>query len=95
MLESLFQLKTVDDMIKPPYFLDITSDVCPITFVKTKLLIESMNSGEIATILLPAGEPLQNVPRSVRDHGHEILALTPDSEKPEYHVLRLRKSKGD
>ena len=82
-------------MSKPPHFLDITSDVCPITFVKTKLLIERMDLGEIAIVLLPDGEPLQNVPRSVREHGHEVLALTPDPEKPGIHILQIRKSSGD
>lgn len=76
----------------PDHFLDITSDVCPITFVKTKLLIERMKSGEIATVLLPDGEPLQNVPRSVREYGHEVLALGPDPHKAGIHVMRLRKS---
>jgi TusA-related sulfurtransferase len=43
------------------YFLDITSDVCPLTFVKTKLLIERMRPGQIAEIRLSRGEPLENV----------------------------------
>ena len=77
----------------PNLFLDITSDVCPITFVKTKLLIERMRPGEIATVLLADGEPLQNVPRSVREHGHKVLALGPDPQKAGVYVLRLRKSK--
>ena len=75
----------------PDLFLDITADVCPITFVKTKLLIERMRPGEIATVLLPDGEPLRNVPRSVREHGHQVLALDPDPDRTGVHVLRLRK----
>lgn len=75
----------------PGYFLDITSDVCPITFVKTKLLVEKMQSGEIAEIRIPPGEPLENVPRSLREEGHAILSLeqVPGSGM---HVLRVRKS---
>ena len=57
------------------FFLDITSDVCPMTFVKTKLLIERMSSGQTAEIRLNAGEPLENVPRAVEEHGHTVLAL--------------------
>jgi TusA-related sulfurtransferase len=56
-------------------FLDITAFVCPMTFVRTKLLLEKMNSGEIAVVRLNDGEPLQNVPRSVREQGHEIISL--------------------
>lgn len=60
------------------YYLDITQEVCPLTFVKTKLLLERMSRGEIAEVRLTAGEPLDNVPRSVREEGHEILSLEPE-----------------
>ena len=43
------------------YFLDITEFVCPMTFVRAKLLLERMQPGEVAEIRLNAGEPLQNV----------------------------------
>jgi TusA-related sulfurtransferase len=61
------------------HFLDITADICPLTFVKTKLLIESMAPGEIARVRLKGLEPLENVPRSVREHGHEIVSLAPEN----------------
>ncbi len=76
------------------HFLDITSDVCPITFVRTKLLIEKMKSGEVLEVRLTEGEPLENVPRSVSEEGHEVLSLEPDdnsSGHPSIYVLRLRK----
>ncbi|MBT3370249.1 MAG: sulfurtransferase TusA family protein [Rhodospirillaceae bacterium] len=60
------------------HFLDITAQICPMTFVRTKLLIESMASGERATVRLQGVEPLQNVPRSVREHGHKIISLEPE-----------------
>ncbi len=74
------------------FFLDITSDVCPLTFVKTKLLLEKMAAGEVAEVRLNDGEPLQNVPRSVREHGHEILALDAEAPGSRVHRLRVRKS---
>ena len=75
----------------PVHFLDITSDVCPITFVKTKLLVERMQSGEFAEIRIPPGEPLENVPRSVREEGHTVLSLEPVPDSSA-HILRIRKS---
>jgi TusA-related sulfurtransferase len=72
------------------YVLDITRDVCPLTFVKTKLLLERMASGETAEIRLKGAEPLENVPRSVREHGHEVLSLAPDGESDSY-TLSVRK----
>ena len=77
------------------FFLDITDQVCPITFVKTKLLIESMPVGEVAEIRLKGLEPLANVPRSVEEHGHLILALIPeasDGSADSAHRLILRKT---
>ena len=58
------------------YFIDITADVCPLTFVKTKLLLEKMPAGAIATVRLKGVQPLDNVPRSVKAHGHEVISLT-------------------
>ncbi len=75
------------------YFLDITGEVCPMTFVKTKLMIERMAPGEIVEVRLNAGEPLENVPRSVSEHGHVVLSLTPetsDAPRGEATVYRLQ-----
>jgi tRNA 2-thiouridine synthesizing protein A len=67
--------------IKADAFLDITSDVCPITFVKVKLKLEQMKKGEILEVLLSDGEPVQNVPRSVQGEGHKILSVEKAGEK--------------
>ncbi|MFP6709572.1 MAG: sulfurtransferase TusA family protein [Alphaproteobacteria bacterium] len=58
------------------HFLDITDQICPMTFVRTKLLIEKMLSGDRAIVRLLGVEPLQNVPRSVREYGHRIISLS-------------------
>jgi TusA-related sulfurtransferase len=76
------------------YSLDITGDVCPLTFVKTKLLLERMAPGDIARVRLKGAEPLENVPRSVREQGDEVLALTPvapDTAADGVHELTIRK----
>jgi len=72
-------------------FLDITSEVCPLTFVKTKLLIERMESGQVAEVRLNDGEPLSNVPRSVKEHGHAVLSLEEETAGSGIWRLRLRK----
>jgi TusA-related sulfurtransferase len=79
---------------KHEVFLDITGEVCPLTFVRTKLLIEGMKRGEIVEIRLKGREPLDNVPRSLRQQGHEILSLTPENPRAScesIHRLRVRK----
>ena len=77
-------------MTAPNYQLDITGEVCPMTFVRTKLLLERMAPGEVASILLRGDEPLENVPRAVRDHGHDVLALQPVGEDLYELLLRRR-----
>jgi TusA-related sulfurtransferase len=76
---------------RPDYFLDITDKICPITFVKTKLQIERMAGGEVIEVRLNAGEPLENVPRSVREEGHEVLSLEPEDGPDGVHRLLVRK----
>lgn len=56
--------------------LDITGETCPMTFVRTKIKLETMRPGELLKVRLSGGEPLANVPRAVLDHGHGILATT-------------------
>ena len=58
------------------YYLDITKVHCPMTFVKTKLQLEQMEDGEVLEILLNAGEPLQNVPKTAIEQGFHVLETT-------------------
>ena len=52
--------------------LDITAESCPMTFVRTKVKLETMRAGELLRVRLNGGEPLANVPRAVLDHGHVV-----------------------
>lgn len=76
------------------HFIDITGEVCPLTFVRTKLLIEKMRSGETLEVRLRGAEPLRNVPRSVTELGHAILSIEAEAgqDATGVHRLRLRKS---
>jgi TusA-related sulfurtransferase len=81
-------------MSDPEYFIDITADVCPMTFVKTKLLLERMPAGAVAKVRLKGAEPLSNVPRSVIAHGHEVVSLAPESKgraPRDPHILMIRR----
>ena len=60
--------------------IDITDVTCPITFVKTKVALEEMDEGQILQVHLNDGEPVQNVPRSIREEGHEVLELTDNND---------------
>jgi TusA-related sulfurtransferase len=54
---------------------DITDKVCPMTFVKAKVAIDELDDGQVIAIRMNDGEPVQNVPRSMKEEGHQILKL--------------------
>jgi len=88
------QLKNQKSIQSVDFTLDITGEVCPLTFVKTKLLIEKMSPGQTADVRLKGAEPLENVPRAVRELGHTILVLEaedPNAEPHGIHHLRIQK----
>jgi tRNA 2-thiouridine synthesizing protein A len=60
--------------------IDVTDAVCPMTFVKAKVALEDLKDGEILSIRLNDGEPVQNVPRSVKGEGHKILKLVDNGD---------------
>ena len=78
--------------LSPDVSIDITGDVCPMTFVRVKLALERLPSGAVLGVRLNAGEPLRNVPRSTRAEGHEILSLAPEAEGSNIHRLIIRRS---
>lgn len=59
------------------------------TFVRAKLLIEKMPAGEVAEIRLKGLEPLTNVPRSLAELGHEILAMNREDGEADLGAHRL------
>ena len=65
--------------IKRDAYVDITDVVCPITFVKAKVSIEEIEQGQILEILMNEGEPLHNVPRSLKDEGHRVVEVENNS----------------
>lgn len=65
---------------------DITDVVCPTTFVKAKIALEELEEGEILSVKMNDGEPVQNVPRSIKEEGHQILKLI-DNDDGTYNLI--------
>lgn len=59
---------------------DITDVVCPVTFVKAKVELEELEDGQILAVRMNDGEPVQNVPRSIKEEGHQILKLNTNED---------------
>jgi TusA-related sulfurtransferase len=66
--------------------LDITGEICPMTFVRTRLALDAMAPGQTLLVLLRGDEPRRNVPRTAAEQGHEVLGQETDAAG----VTRLR-----
>ena len=60
--------------------IDITDVNCPITFVKAKIALEELDDGDSLSIKLNDGEPVQNVPKSIKEEGHKVLSLNDNGD---------------
>ena len=60
---------------------DITDVVCPMTFVKAKVAMEELEIGQVLAVTMNDGEPVQNVPRSFKEEGQQILKLIDKKKK--------------
>ncbi|PJA24065.1 MAG: sulfurtransferase TusA family protein [Alphaproteobacteria bacterium CG_4_10_14_0_2_um_filter_63_37] len=79
-----------NDHIVPDDTIDITREICPMTFVRTKLKIERMGQGQVLEVRLKGKEPLENVPRSLTDEGHTVLINEEVAEGEGVHRLLVR-----
>jgi len=68
--------------------IDLRGVSCPTNFVKAKLAMEMMASGESVQFLLDDGEAVKNVPRSLKAEGHKLLSL---EEVDGHYLLTLEK----
>ena len=70
----------IDDIV------DITDVVCPTTFVKAKVALEELDDGQILSVKMNDGEPVQNVPRSIKEEGRQIVKPI-DNEDGTYNLI--------
>ena len=70
----------MSEEIKVDDTVDVTDVKCPTTFVKAKVALEELDDGQILAVRLNDGEPVQNVPRSLKEEGHEILKLNDNQD---------------
>ena len=71
---------TIDERV------DITDVVCPMTFVKAKVAMEEIEVAQILAVTMNDGEPVQNVPRSFKEEGQQVLKLI-DNENGTYDLI--------
>jgi TusA-related sulfurtransferase len=72
----------------PDHSLDLRGTPCPINFVRTKLQLEKMEPGALLEVWLDPGEPVEQVPDSLRMEGYGIETLNTQGD---YCVLQVRR----
>ena len=77
--------------IKVAKTLDIRGEVCPYTFVRSKLAIEKMNLGDVLEIVVDHRPAVDNVPKSMENEGQKVLKIEQAGEK-EWHIF-VRKNR--
>ena len=75
-------------MYKPTHDIDITAEICPMTFVRTRLALDSLAPGEILLVRLKGQEPLRNVPRTATEQGHDVLSVETDADAVSRILIR-------
>ncbi len=71
--------------------LDIRGEVCPFTFVKSKLVLERMEKGEVLRVLIDYEPSAENVPKSMREEGQEVIAVNRIGENLWEILVRKRR----
>ena len=69
--------------------IDLRGVSCPTNFVKAKLALEMLETGNSVLFLLDDGEAVKNVPRSLKADGHKLIGLKQTDEG--HYILELEK----
>ena len=68
--------------------LNLQGEVCPYTFVKSKLALEVMQPGQVLRVVVDNDESAANVPRSMQNEGHNVIGVTKLNDKDWQIVVR-------
>ena len=88
--EAARALDGLDATNIPNRTIDITSETCPMTFVRVRLALDRLSSGEKLLVLLRGEEPLRNVPRTAAEQGHAVLAMAEGADGVTRLLLRRK-----
>jgi tRNA 2-thiouridine synthesizing protein A len=69
--------------------LNLAGELCPFTFVRTKLALEELPLGAVLRVVVDHEPATRNIPRSATEWGQEVLAVTALS--PRSWAIDLRK----
>jgi tRNA 2-thiouridine synthesizing protein A len=55
--------------------IDLHGVACPMNFVKTKAALAPLAAGDLLEVIFDEGEAMLNVPRSVKEEGHQVVKV--------------------
>ncbi len=61
---------------EPTTIVDIRGEICPFTFVRTKLALEAVPIGESVRVVTDHEPASRNIPRSATEWGQDVLGVT-------------------
>jgi len=71
--------------------LDLCGEVCPYTFVRTRLALEEMALGQRLTVVVDHEPAVRNVPRSAREWGQEVASVTADAATATWTIVLVKR----
>ena len=80
----------IENPTSPDAQLDLRGTPCPINFVRTKLRLEQMAPGSVLEVWLDAGEPIEQVPDSLKMEGYQILETQFVADEPDSGFFRMK-----
>ncbi len=76
----------MSDDFKTASRLDIKGQICPYTFVRSKLAVEKMNLGEIIEIITDHKQAREDIPRNFANEGQQVIRIDQTAEE-EWHIF--------
>lgn len=58
------------------HVIDLAGELCPFTFVRTKLALEELPIGALLRVIVDHEPAIRNIPRSATEWGQEVLGVT-------------------
>ena len=80
-----------DSWGEPGHELDLCGELCPFTFVRTKLALEELAMGARLRVIVDHEPAIRNIPRSAAEWGQEVVAVLPAGAAPGTWAIDLRK----
>ncbi|MES2713309.1 MAG: sulfurtransferase TusA family protein [Pseudomonadota bacterium] len=62
-------------LLTPDQSIDVTGELCPMTFVHVRLALDRLPPGAKLAVLLRGDEARRNVPRTATEQGHKLLSI--------------------